>query len=137
NGSGKSTLVKILSGVHAPDAGAIELQGVGASAPRAPSAAQEAGIVTVFQEVLVAEARSVLDNVWLGVDTLFRAPVSYRAPRSPAPVAGRGGGAGGGGRGGRGGGAAPGSPTGRWGRSRGAPGGRAAWGGRCSGAPAF
>src|SRR5262249_46057458 len=84
NGSGKSTLVKILSGVHAPDAGAIELQGVGASAPRAPSAAQEAGIVTVFQEVLVAEARSVLDNVWLGVDTLFRARVSYREKRARA-----------------------------------------------------
>jgi ABC-type sugar transport system ATPase subunit len=84
NGSGKSTLVKILSGVHAPDAGAIELQGVGAFAPRAPSAAQEAGIVTVFQEVLVAEARSVLDNVWLGVDTLFRARVSYREKRARA-----------------------------------------------------
>ena len=84
NGSGKSTLVKILSGVHAPDAGAIELRGVGSFAPRAPRVAQEAGIVTVFQEVLVAEARSVLDNVWLGVDSLLRARVSTREKRARA-----------------------------------------------------
>jgi ABC-type sugar transport system ATPase subunit len=84
NGSGKSTLVKILSGVHAPDAGEIELEGAGAFAPRTPSAAQQAGIVTVFQEVLVAEARSVLDNVWLGADTLVRVKVSRREKRARA-----------------------------------------------------
>jgi ABC-type sugar transport system ATPase subunit len=84
NGSGKSTLVKILSGVHAPDAGAIELHGAETAAPRTPRAAQEAGIVTVFQEVLVAEARSVLDNVWLGVDTLTRDRVPARQKRARA-----------------------------------------------------
>jgi ABC-type sugar transport system ATPase subunit len=84
NGSGKSTLVKILSGVHAPDEGSIELSGTESHAPRTPRAAQEAGIVTVFQEVLVAEARSVLDNVWLGVDGLARARVSYREKRARA-----------------------------------------------------
>ncbi len=66
---GKSTLVKILSGVHAPDAGTIELDGEPRLRRRGtPRAAQQRGIVTVFQEVLVAEARSVLDNVWLGTD---------------------------------------------------------------------
>jgi ABC-type sugar transport system ATPase subunit len=84
NGSGKSTLVKILSGVHAPDAGAIELAGVGSLAPRTPRMAQDAGVATVFQEVLVAEARSVLDNVWLGADGLVRMRVSYREKRSRA-----------------------------------------------------
>ena len=78
NGSGKSTMVKILSGVHAPDAGAIELRGAEIPAPKSPSTAQALGIVTVFQEVLVAEARSVLDNVWLG----SRRPVPQ--PRSRA-----------------------------------------------------
>src|SRR5438874_6423487 len=84
NGSGKSTLVKILSGVHAPDAGTLELRGEEISAPRTPRAAQEAGIVTVFQEVLVAEARSVLDNIWLGVDTLVRQQVGQREKRTRA-----------------------------------------------------
>src|ERR1043166_7073462 len=74
NGSGKSTLVKILSGVHEPDAGRIE--GAGAEARlRSPKEAQERGIVTVFQEVLVAGTRSVLDNVWLGVDDTWRSRV--------------------------------------------------------------
>jgi ABC-type sugar transport system ATPase subunit len=84
NGSGKSTLVKILSGVHAPDGGSIELFGTEGPAPRSPRAAVESGIVTVFQEVLVAEARSVLDNVWLGFDGLIRARVSAREKRHRA-----------------------------------------------------
>ena len=37
NGSGKSTLVKILSGVHAPDAGAIELGGAEVPPLRSPA----------------------------------------------------------------------------------------------------
>ena len=84
NGSGKSTLVKILSGVHAPDAGTIEFGGEEIAAPRTPRAAQDSGIVTVFQEILVAEARSVLDNVWLGVDGLTRNKVPAREKRKRA-----------------------------------------------------
>jgi ABC-type sugar transport system ATPase subunit len=84
NGSGKSTLVKILSGVHAADAGAIELAGVPDPDLRSPRAAQTAGIATVFQEVLVAGARSVLDNVWLGADGLFTERVSRDEKRMRA-----------------------------------------------------
>ena len=83
NGSGKSTLVKILSGVHVPDAGRVEVAGEQAQL-RSPKAAQEHGIVTVFQEVLVAEARSVLDNVWLGVDDTWRTRVPAREKRRRA-----------------------------------------------------
>jgi ABC-type sugar transport system ATPase subunit len=83
NGSGKSTLVKILSGVHVPDSGRVEIVGTQADL-RSPKAAQEQGIVTVFQEVLVAEARSVLDNVWLGADDTWRAKVSAREKRRRA-----------------------------------------------------
>jgi ABC-type sugar transport system ATPase subunit len=90
NGSGKSTLVKILSGVHAPDEGELELYGAPEQFPRTPSAAQSAGVVTVFQEVLVAEARSVLDNVWLGVDGLFKSAVpTAEKRRRAAEVLGR------------------------------------------------
>lgn len=84
NGSGKSTLMKILSGVHAADAGVIELDGARLTALRTPRMAQERGIVTVFQEVLVAPARSVLENVWLGTETPLRAHVGPREKRTRA-----------------------------------------------------
>ncbi len=87
NGSGKSTLVKILSGVHAPDSGTIELGGTAIPQLRNPRQAQEHGLVTVFQEVLVSEARSVLDNVWLGHDQLLRQRSSKREKRRLAAAA--------------------------------------------------
>ncbi|UOR01908.1 sugar ABC transporter ATP-binding protein [Leucobacter allii] len=72
NGSGKSTLVKMLSGVHAPNGGEIIVDGVRHASFRSPRASQGAGIVTVFQEVLSVGTRTVLDNVWLGTDSVFR-----------------------------------------------------------------
>jgi ABC-type sugar transport system ATPase subunit len=83
NGSGKSTLVKVLSGVHIPDAGRVEVAGTEAQL-RNPKAALDHGIVTVFQEVLVAPTRSVLDNVWLGFDDTWRTKVSTREKRRRA-----------------------------------------------------
>jgi ABC-type sugar transport system ATPase subunit len=83
NGSGKSTFVKVLSGVHMPDSGRIEIAGAEAQL-RSPKVAQEHGIVTVFQEILVAGARSVLDNVWLGADDTWRTKVSGREKRHQA-----------------------------------------------------
>ena len=73
NGSGKSTLVKLLAGVHVPDSRrdrGSESRAVAALASAARSRS-DAGIATVFQEVLVVEARSVLENVWLGVEGLM------------------------------------------------------------------
>jgi ABC-type sugar transport system ATPase subunit len=86
NGSGKSTLVKMLAGVHRPDRGTIEVDGVAHDAIRSPGAALGVGIVAVFQEVLVVGARSVLDNLWLGLDSLFRdaVPRDERRRRSEA-----------------------------------------------------
>ena len=86
NGSGKSTLVKIFSGVHVVDSGQVLLDGVEVRL-RAPRVAQASGIVTVFQEVLVTEAQSVLDNVWLGIDSTWRTSVTPRAKRSRARAA--------------------------------------------------
>jgi ABC-type sugar transport system ATPase subunit len=87
NGSGKSTLVKILSGVHRPDAGRIVLGGEAVRPRRTPRDAQDAGIVTVFQEVLVVGPQSVLANVWLGSDGLFRARVPSAEKRARAEKA--------------------------------------------------
>ncbi len=80
NGSGKSTLVKMLTGVHRPDGGTIEVGGRTLAAVRSPREALELGIVAVFQEVLVVPPRSILDNLWLGIDPLHRDAVS-RAER--------------------------------------------------------
>ncbi len=94
NGSGKSTLVKILTGVHRPDAGTVELAGaagrlVTVQALRNPGTANRAGIMAVFQEVLVVDSRSVLDNAWLGADSVFRAslPEAERRARARAVFA--------------------------------------------------
>jgi ABC-type sugar transport system ATPase subunit len=84
NGSGKSTLVKLLAGVHRPDAGQIEVGDLSVDHLPSPKAAQLAGIATVFQEVLVVEPRSVLENVWVGTEGLFRAPAKTAAKRERA-----------------------------------------------------
>jgi ABC-type sugar transport system ATPase subunit len=65
NGSGKSTLVKSLSGVLRPDSGSIRVAGRPVSLTR-PRDALRAGIVTVFQEILVAPDLTVAENVALG-----------------------------------------------------------------------
>jgi ABC-type sugar transport system ATPase subunit len=84
NGSGKSTLVKILAGVHAPDAGTFALPGGATQAPSSPGAALAAGIVPVFQEVLVVGPRSVLDNIWLGSEGLLRTSLTTAEKRERA-----------------------------------------------------
>lgn len=65
NGAGKSTLIKVLTGVHPPDAGTIALAGR-AIRPDAPHAAEAAGISTVYQEVNLVPTLSVAENIMLG-----------------------------------------------------------------------
>ncbi|MCW2847439.1 MAG: hypothetical protein JWR90_1413 [Marmoricola sp.] len=71
NGCGKSTLVKTISGIVRPGSGTLTWQGEAASLRR-PRDAQRRGIVTVFQETLVADELSVLDNLCLGQGGTFR-----------------------------------------------------------------
>ncbi|MEO6278004.1 sugar ABC transporter ATP-binding protein [Roseateles sp.] len=65
NGAGKSTLVKTLTGVHAPDAGEIRLDGRVVSFSRAQDA-QAAGIVAVHQEAVVFDELSAAENIFIG-----------------------------------------------------------------------
>lgn len=65
NGAGKSTLMKVLSGVHRPDAGMLHLDGA-AYAPADPVAARRAGVVMIYQELTVAPDLTVAENIVLG-----------------------------------------------------------------------
>ncbi|MYW21406.1 ATP-binding cassette domain-containing protein [Streptomyces sp. SID2955] len=65
NGAGKSTLIKLLTGVHRPDAGEIVLQGRAVTFGT-PLEARRAGISTVYQEVNLVPLMSVARNLFLG-----------------------------------------------------------------------
>jgi ribose transport system ATP-binding protein len=73
NGSGKSTLAKVLSGIIVPDSGEISIFG---SRPSTPAKAIAAGVATIFQEILVAEELTVLENLFAGTDGLWKRRVS-------------------------------------------------------------
>src|SRR5687768_17025010 len=75
NGAGKSTLIKVLTGVHIPDAGVIEFDGR-PIAPRSPRDAETLGISTVYQEVNLVPTMSIADNILLG-----RQPARFGALR--------------------------------------------------------
>ena len=68
NGAGKSTLVKVVYGLVAPDAGAIEIDGR-AVAIASPAEARAAGIGVVFQHFSLFESLTVAENISLGLDT--------------------------------------------------------------------
>ncbi|MFI9429735.1 MULTISPECIES: sugar ABC transporter ATP-binding protein [Streptosporangium] len=71
NGAGKSTLMKILAGVHAPDEGGVEIDGVPVSFAH-PVDAQRAGVAIIYQEFNLLPERGVAENVFLGREPVRR-----------------------------------------------------------------
>ncbi len=65
NGAGKSTLIKALSGALVPDEGEIFLDGVAVKF-RNPVDARRQGIETVYQDLAVAPALDISENLFLG-----------------------------------------------------------------------
>lgn len=65
NGAGKSSLIKALSGATVPDAGDILLDGQ-RTVFRSPIDARRAGIETVYQDLAVAPAMTIAENLFLG-----------------------------------------------------------------------
>src|SRR5262245_31881778 len=89
NGAGKTTLMNILFGHQTADAGRVEAFGR-ELAPGRPRAAIDAGIGVVHQHFTLAANLSVLDNVTIGTEPLYRR-CSRRSlePRRHAEPAGR------------------------------------------------
>ena len=83
NGAGKSTLVKILSGVHQPDSGHVEIDGA-ATRITTPAAARDLGIGVVHQECLVFDHLSVAENLFINAHPRRRALVDWRAMQARA-----------------------------------------------------
>ncbi|MEK8047275.1 MAG: sugar ABC transporter ATP-binding protein [Burkholderiales bacterium PBB6] len=65
NGAGKSSLIKALSGAVVPDEGEILLDGQPIHF-RSPIDARRAGIETVYQDLAVAPAMTIAENLFLG-----------------------------------------------------------------------
>jgi ABC-type sugar transport system ATPase subunit len=68
NGAGKSTLLRCLSGAERPEAGQISAAGVPLSLT-SPSAALDAGIACVYQELSLVDCLTVAQNVFLGTES--------------------------------------------------------------------
>jgi ABC-type sugar transport system ATPase subunit len=65
NGAGKTTLIKVLGGIHLPDAGSIVIDGREASIRNVAEADRE-GIRIIHQELSLAPNLSVAENIYLG-----------------------------------------------------------------------
>lgn len=75
NGAGKSTLIKILTGFHAPDEGAVYIDGEEVKL-RSVSHARELGIETVYQDLALIDQLPVYLNMHLNKEAVLR-PVPF------------------------------------------------------------
>jgi fructose transport system ATP-binding protein len=69
NGAGKSSLIKALSGATIPDEGSIFLDGTLVKF-KSPIDARKYGIETVYQDLAVAPAMTIAENLFLGREIL-------------------------------------------------------------------
>ncbi len=86
NGAGKSTLIKIMAGVVAPDEGTMLLDGKPV-AFASPAAANDAGIVCIFQELSLIPDLSVADNIAISNPPRRFGLIDRRAQRRMAELA--------------------------------------------------
>ena len=77
NGAGKSTLIKVLTGVHQPDAGEIMLDGKPVHMTD-PLAARRHGIAAIFQHAASYPDLSVAENIFIGHEFKFGPLINWR-----------------------------------------------------------
>jgi simple sugar transport system ATP-binding protein/ribose transport system ATP-binding protein len=80
NGAGKSTLGKIIAGVHRPDDGELWVKGRKVAYRSARDALAD-GVTLIAQEPTLVPHRSVLENVFLGVEDTVAGVVEQRRLR--------------------------------------------------------
>lgn len=83
NGAGKSTLIKVLTGVHKQDSGAIFLEGK-LIKPNSPLEAQKLGISTVYQEVNLCPNLTVAENIFIGRQPMKHGKIDWRTMNKKA-----------------------------------------------------
>ncbi len=69
NGAGKTSMIKALTGAITPDHGEIRLSGEIVNF-RSPQDARDSGIETVYQNLALSPALSIVDNMFLGRERL-------------------------------------------------------------------
>ena len=67
NGAGKSTLIKLITGAHEPDGGAIEINGRRV-ANLTPAAAHKLGVACIYQQPALFPDLSVAENIALRLE---------------------------------------------------------------------
>lgn len=77
NGAGKSTLIKILTGVHSPDAGTVLVAGEQQTF-NSPIDAHRAGIVAIYQEFTLIPTLSIAANLFLGREKTRLGAIEFR-----------------------------------------------------------
>lgn len=65
NGAGKSTLIKIMTGIHPADSGAMYLAGEGFQ-PSDAAEAQRTGVAAIYQEPSIFPDLTVAENIFIG-----------------------------------------------------------------------
>jgi simple sugar transport system ATP-binding protein len=76
NGAGKSTLIKIMSGAERPTTGTMQRMGLDVVF-RSPHDALTQGVATIYQDLALAPALSIAQNVFMGAE-LTRSVLGFR-----------------------------------------------------------
>jgi rhamnose transport system ATP-binding protein len=77
NGAGKSTLIKIMTGVHQPDAGEVFLEGQPIRFANT-RAAQEHGIAAIYQEPSLFPDLDIAENILVGRQPISRGGIDWK-----------------------------------------------------------
>jgi branched-chain amino acid transport system ATP-binding protein len=86
NGAGKTTVFNLLTGVYAPDSGAVHLDGQRVDGKK-PSYIARAGMARTFQNIRLFGALSVIDNVRTAAGVRTKSGLFRTLFRTPSHVA--------------------------------------------------